>query len=59
MPQALEAARTWWKARPLLARAHVVHLHSSTWMNQVAARLAVREGSGGLPLAGTAPTCFR
>jgi glycosyltransferase involved in cell wall biosynthesis len=44
VPQALEAARTWWKARPLLRRADVVHVHSSTWMNQVAARLAVRAG---------------
>jgi glycosyltransferase involved in cell wall biosynthesis len=42
LPQALEAARTWWKARPMLRRADVVHVHSSTWMNQVAARLAVR-----------------
>ncbi len=42
VPQALEAAETWWRARPLLAEADVVHVHSSTWMNQVAARLAVR-----------------
>jgi glycosyltransferase involved in cell wall biosynthesis len=42
MPQALEALRTWRKAGPLLAKAEVVHVHSSTWMNQVAARLAVR-----------------
>jgi glycosyltransferase involved in cell wall biosynthesis len=44
VPQALEAAETWWKVRPLLRRADVVHVHSSTWMNQVAARLAVRQG---------------
>jgi len=44
LPQAMEAAQTWWKARGLLARAHVVHVHSSTWMNQVAARLAARQG---------------
>ena len=44
LPQAAEAARTWWKGRPLLQRAQVVHVHSSTWMNQVAARLAVRAG---------------
>ena len=44
VPQALEAVRTWRQARPLLARADVVHVHSSTWMNQVAARLAVRSG---------------
>lgn len=42
MPQAMEALRTWRKAGPLLAKAEVVHVHSSTWMNQVAARLAVR-----------------
>ena len=44
VPQALEALRTWRKARPLLSKAQVVHVHSSTWMNQVAARLAVRVG---------------
>jgi len=44
VPQAMEALRTWRKASPLLARAQVVHVHSSTWMNQVAARLAVRAG---------------
>jgi hypothetical protein len=44
VPQAMEALRTWRKASPLLARAQVVHVHSSTWMNQVAARLAVRSG---------------
>jgi glycosyltransferase involved in cell wall biosynthesis len=44
LPQAVEAAETWWKARPLLQAADVVHVHSSTWMNQVAARLAVRRG---------------
>ena len=42
VPQVVEAAETWWKARPLLEAADVVHVHSSTWMNQVAARLAVR-----------------
>ena len=42
VPQGVEAAETWWRARPLLAEADVVHLHSATWMNQVAARLAVR-----------------
>jgi glycosyltransferase involved in cell wall biosynthesis len=44
IPQALEAAETWWKAGPLLKDVEVVHVHSSTWMNQVAARRAVREG---------------
>jgi glycosyltransferase involved in cell wall biosynthesis len=42
VPQALEAAETWWKAAPLIREADVVHVHSSTWMNQVAARLAGR-----------------
>jgi glycosyltransferase involved in cell wall biosynthesis len=40
----LEAAETWWKGRALLRGSDVVHVHSSTWMNQVAARLAVRAG---------------
>ena len=44
LPQALEAAETWWRGRPLLRESDVVHVHSSTWMNQVAARLAVRSG---------------
>jgi glycosyltransferase involved in cell wall biosynthesis len=42
LPQAAEAARTWWKARPVLGWADLVHVHSSTWMNQVAARLSRR-----------------
>lgn len=42
LPQAVEAAEVWWKAAPLIKAAEVVHIHSSTWMNQVAARLAVR-----------------
>jgi glycosyltransferase involved in cell wall biosynthesis len=33
---------TWWKGDPLVREADVVHIHSSTWMNQVAARLAAR-----------------
>ena len=44
LPQLLEAAETWWRGRALLRGSDVVHVHSSTWMNQVAARLAVREG---------------
>jgi len=44
LPQVLEAAETWWRGRPLLRESDVVHVHSSTWMNQVAARLAVRSG---------------
>lgn len=42
LPQALEAAETWWKGRRLVEGADLVHVHSNTWMNQVAARLAVR-----------------
>jgi glycosyltransferase involved in cell wall biosynthesis len=42
LPQAIEAAETWFRARPLVDRADLLHIHSSTWMNQVAARLAVR-----------------
>jgi glycosyltransferase involved in cell wall biosynthesis len=42
LPQALEAAETWRKAGVVLAEADVVHVHSNTWMNQVAARLAAR-----------------
>jgi glycosyltransferase involved in cell wall biosynthesis len=42
VPQALEALQTWQKTGPLLDEADVVHVHSSTWMNQVAARLAAR-----------------
>jgi glycosyltransferase involved in cell wall biosynthesis len=42
LPQAIEAVETWWKADPLVRAADVVHVHSSTWMNQVAARLAAR-----------------
>ena len=44
VPQAMEAAETWMKVRPLLARADVVHVHSNTWMNQVAAATAARHG---------------
>jgi glycosyltransferase involved in cell wall biosynthesis len=44
IPQLLEAAETWLKVRPLLARADVVHVHSNTWMNQVAASAARRAG---------------
>jgi glycosyltransferase involved in cell wall biosynthesis len=40
IPQLLEAMETRRKARPLIAEADLVHIHSNTWMNQVAARLA-------------------
>ena len=42
VPQALEAAETWWKGDALVRGADVVHIHSNTWMNQVAARLCAR-----------------
>jgi len=42
LPQVLEAAETWWKAAPLVRQSEVAHIHSSTWMNQVAARLCHR-----------------
>jgi len=42
LPQALEAAETWWKAAPLVRQSELAHIHSSTWMNQVAARLCLR-----------------
>jgi glycosyltransferase involved in cell wall biosynthesis len=42
LPQALEAAETWWKGDALVRGADVVHIHSNTWMNQVAARLSAR-----------------
>jgi phenylacetate-CoA ligase len=44
LPQLVEAVETWWRGAPLLRESDVVHVHSSTWMNQVAARLAVRSG---------------
>jgi glycosyltransferase involved in cell wall biosynthesis len=44
LPQALEAADTWRKAAPLVSASDVVHVHSNTWMNQVAARVSTRQG---------------
>ena len=44
LPQLLEALDTWRKLRPLLRESDVVHVHSNTWMNQVAAMLATRAG---------------
>jgi glycosyltransferase involved in cell wall biosynthesis len=43
VPQALEAWDTWRKGAPWIRESDVVHIHSSTWMNQVAARVAERE----------------
>jgi glycosyltransferase involved in cell wall biosynthesis len=42
LPQAMEALATWRKGAPLVREADVVHVHSNTWMNQVAAGLAAR-----------------
>lgn len=44
LPQAVEAFETWRKARFRIDAADVVHVHSNTWMNQVAARLSHRAG---------------
>jgi glycosyltransferase involved in cell wall biosynthesis len=44
LPQALEALATWRQGAPLVRWADVVHVHSNTWMNQIAARLACRAG---------------
>ena len=44
VPQLLEALATWHQARGPIAQSDVVHVHSNTWVNQVAARLARRRG---------------
>lgn len=44
IPQLLEAMETRRKALPLIAEADLVHVHSNTWMNQVAARAAFNRG---------------
>ncbi len=44
VPQLLEAMETRRAGLPLIAAADVVHVHSNTWMNQVAARLARKQG---------------
>ena len=43
VPQALEAAEVWLKGAPLTRWANLVHVHSNTWMNQVAAAQAFRQ----------------
>ena len=40
LPQLIEALETMWRATPLVKWADVVHVHSNTWMNQVAAELS-------------------
>ncbi|MEO8500929.1 MAG: glycosyltransferase family 4 protein [Vicinamibacteria bacterium] len=42
LPQLLEAMETRKKALPMIEAADVVHVHSNTWMNQVAARAAFK-----------------
>jgi glycosyltransferase involved in cell wall biosynthesis len=44
LPQLLEALETSRKLRPLLSDCDVVHVHSNTWVNQVAARMAASAG---------------
>lgn len=44
IPQILEAIETRRKALPSIQEANLVHVHSNTWMNQVAARAAFRLG---------------
>ena len=44
IPQILEAMETRRKALPSIKEADLVHIHSNTWMNQVAARAAFRLG---------------
>jgi glycosyltransferase involved in cell wall biosynthesis len=44
VPQALEAAETWFKAGAMLTQVDLIHIHSNTWMNQVAAQLAWQRG---------------
>jgi glycosyltransferase involved in cell wall biosynthesis len=44
IPQLLEAMETKRLGLPLIQEADVVHVHSNTWMNQVAARLAFKHG---------------
>jgi glycosyltransferase involved in cell wall biosynthesis len=44
IPQLVEAAETWLKGAPLVRASDVVHIHSNTWVNQVAASIAAREG---------------
>jgi glycosyltransferase involved in cell wall biosynthesis len=44
VPQLLEAVQTWLQCRDLFRNCDVVHIHSNTWVNQVAARIARRAG---------------
>ncbi len=44
IPQLLEAIETRKKALPLIEEADLVHVHSNTWMNQIAARAASSRG---------------
>ena len=44
IPQLIEMLETRQKALPLIQAADVVHVHSNTWMNQVAAGMATAHG---------------
>ena len=44
IPQLLEALETRRNMAPLLGKADLVHIHSNTWMNQVAARFSTAHG---------------
>jgi glycosyltransferase involved in cell wall biosynthesis len=44
LPQALEAFDTWRKGGPPIRAAELIHVHSNTWMNQIATRLATAAG---------------
>ena len=44
LPQLIEGIETWARGAPLVRWADVVHIHSNTWMNQVAAAIAWRVG---------------
>ena len=44
IPQLLEGIETRRRARPLIEKSDLVHVHSNTWMNQVAAGLACQSG---------------
>lgn len=42
IPQLLEAVETWRKGGAFVEQADLLHVHSNTWMNQVAVRIARR-----------------
>jgi glycosyltransferase involved in cell wall biosynthesis len=44
LPQLIEGVETWTRGGPLVRWSDVVHIHSNTWMNQVAAAIARHVG---------------